>query len=124
LLWRANKLSVRAKALQIGCAITDELNRQDISGPAAGCGAHRCCSQPAFGFCLDPARNPKFLAFDNKTCLSPFAIARGAAPLAGTGGVVSAWFGRVRMRRDDLFFWLSVIWLVVLSGTAIWVFAA
>ena len=51
------------------------------------------------------------------------AIKRSAVPPVGVGGA-DHWFGRGRMSRDDLFLWLSLIWLVALCGVAAWVFAA
>jgi hypothetical protein len=75
-----------------------------------------------FRVVANPARNPKFLAFDNKTCLSPFrysAQCRSPSEL-----VVRSQLGldEACMRRDDLFFWLSLIWFVGVCGAAIWVY--
>ena len=47
----------------------------------------------------------------------------GAAPYRLVDGAVPAelLFGWACMTRDDLLFWLSLVWLVSLCGAAIWV---
>ena len=60
------------------------------------------------------ARNPKFLARDNRICVSALWYMAQATRQAGFAGAC--------MSRDDLLFWFSIVWFLGLCGAAVWAF--